>query len=130
MAHGFQGSAFDMRILKNSIAIALPEAVFLQSSSNEGQLTNGDIGEMGYRLSQEVLQYIRENCPGNQLSRITFIGYSMGGLMVRAALPYLERLKDKFHGFVSICSPHLGYMYKTSKLFATGMWILNKWNKS
>ena len=54
----------------------------------------------------------------------------MGGLIVRAALPYLERLKDKFHGFVSICSPHLGYMYKTSKLFATGMWILNKWNKS
>lgn len=29
MAHGFQGSAFDMRILKNSIAIALPDAIFL-----------------------------------------------------------------------------------------------------
>lgn len=85
---------------------------------------------MGYRLSQEVQQYIRENCPGNQLTRITFIGYSMGGLIVRAALPYLERLKDKFHGFVSLCSPHLGYMYKTSRLFSTGMWLMNKWKKS
>ena len=54
----------------------------------------------------------------------------MGGLMVRAALPYLDRLKDKFHGFVSMCSPHLGYMYKTSKLFSTGIWLMNKWKKS
>jgi len=54
----------------------------------------------------------------------------MGGLIVRAALPYLDRLKDKFHGFVSLCSPHLGYMYKTSKLFSTGMWLMNKWKKS
>ena len=64
MAHGFQGSSYDMRILKNAIAIALPEALFLQSTSNEGH-TDGDIAEMGFRLSQEVLQYIRENCPGN-----------------------------------------------------------------
>ena len=53
-----------MRMMKNAIAVALPEAIFLQSTSNEGQ-TDGDIAEMGYRLSQEVLQYIRENCPGN-----------------------------------------------------------------
>jgi len=46
MVHGFQGSSFDMRLLKNCIAVALPEAIFLQSSSNEG-LTDGDIGEMG-----------------------------------------------------------------------------------
>ena len=85
---------------------------------------------MGYRLSQEVLQYIRENCPGNQLARITFIGYSMGGVIVRAALPYLERMKDKFHAFVSLCAPHLGFMYKTGKLFATGLWFMNKWKKS
>ena len=49
---------------------------------------------------------------------------------MRAALPYLDKLKDKFHGFVSLCSPHLGYMYKTSKLFSTGMWLMNKWKKS
>ena len=54
----------------------------------------------------------------------------MGGIIVRASLPYLEKLKDKFHGFVSMCSPHLGYMYKTSKLFSTGMWLMNKWKKS
>lgn len=50
MQHGFQGSSFDMRTMKNAIAIALPEAIFLQATSNEGQ-TDGDIAEMGYRLS-------------------------------------------------------------------------------
>jgi len=34
------------------------------------------------------------------------------------------------HGFISLCSPHLGYMYKTGKLFSTGMWLMNKWKKS
>jgi len=79
-----------------------------------------------------VQQYVRENCPGTQLARMTFIGYSMGGLIVRAALPYLDKFKDKMHGFLSICSPHLGFMYshKSSKLFSTGMWVLKKFKKS
>ena len=54
----------------------------------------------------------------------------MGGLIIRSALPYLDKFKDKMHGFVSFCTPHLGYMYKTSKLFSTGMWLLRKWKKS
>jgi len=43
-----------MRNLKNAIATALPEAIFLLATGNEGQ-TEGDIADMGYRLSQEVL---------------------------------------------------------------------------
>ena len=85
---------------------------------------------MGLRLAQEVQQYIRENCPGNQLSRLSFIGYSMGGLIVRAALPHLDKYQDKFHGFLSLVAPHLGYMYKTSKLFSTGLWVMSKWKQS
>ena len=54
----------------------------------------------------------------------------MGGLIVRSALPHLDKYKDKMHGFLSLCSPHLGYMYKTSKLFSTGMWVMSKWKAS
>ena len=85
---------------------------------------------MGQKLADEVHQYIRESCPGSQLGRLTFIGHSLGGLIIRAALPYLEKYKDKMHGFLTLCSPHLGYMYKTSKLFSTGMWVLKSWKKS
>lgn len=75
-------------------------------------------------------QYIRESCPGHNLARITFIGHSLGGLIIRAALPYLEKFKDKMHGFLTLCTPHLGYMYKCGKMFNAGMWVLKKWRKS
>ena len=61
---------------------------------------------------------------------MTFIGHSLGGLIIRASLPYLDKFKDKFHGYLTLCSPHLGYMYKSSKIFNAGMWILKKWRKS
>mmetsp|Transcript_7619 Transcript_7619/g.6985 ORF Transcript_7619/g.6985 Transcript_7619/m.6985 type:complete len:90 (+) Transcript_7619:1954-2223(+) len=85
---------------------------------------------MGYKLAQEVHQYIRESCPGNNLSRLTFIGHSLGGIIIRAALPYLDKFKDKMHGYLTLCTPHLGYMYKSSKIFNAGMWFLKKWKKS
>jgi hypothetical protein len=31
---------------------------------------------------------------------------------------------------MSLSSPHLGYMYNSSKLFDAGMWVLKKWRKS
>lgn len=119
-----------MRTFKNIISVALPDALFLCSTANEDGQTEGNIYDMGYRLSEEVNQYIRESCPGSNLGRLTFIGHSLGGLIIRAALPYLDKYKDKMHGYLSLCSPHLGYMYKSSKLFSAGMWIMKKWKKS
>jgi len=64
MAHGFQGCSFDVRMMKNIISVALPEAQFLCSITNEDS-TDGNIHDMGYRLAQEVHQFVRESCPGN-----------------------------------------------------------------
>jgi len=50
MCHGFQGSSFDMRMFKNIISIALPEAQFLCSTANEED-TDGSIFDMGYKLA-------------------------------------------------------------------------------
>ena len=85
---------------------------------------------MGEKLADEIHQYIGKNNLGPNLSRITFVGHSLGGLIIRAALPYLERYKSRMHGYMSLCSPHLGYMYKSSKLISTGMWFYKNWNKS
>ena len=91
-----------MRLLKNNIALLYPEAMFLCSSTNEDQ-TEGDIFEMGVRLSQEVNAYITQYCPGSTLGRISFIA--------RAALPYLEEHAEKMYNFFTLSTPHLGYMY-------------------
>jgi triacylglycerol esterase/lipase EstA (alpha/beta hydrolase family) len=110
LVHGLNGNANDMRLLKNNIALLFPEAMFLCSCENE-EHTEGDILEMGVRLSQEVNTYINQYCPGCSLGRISFVAHSMGGLIVRAALPYLEEHIDKMYNFITLSSPHLGYMF-------------------
>ena len=78
-----------MRLFKNNIALLFPEAMFLCSTANEDH-TEGDIMEMGVRLANEVNNYISQYCPGCSLGKISFIAHSMGGLIVRACLPFLE----------------------------------------
>lgn len=85
---------------------------------------------MGERLAEEVKNYISTFCPLACLTKISFIGHSLGGLIIRAALPYLEEFKEKFYTYMSLSSPHLGYMYNSNKLFGAGMWFLKKWRKS
>lgn len=69
-------------------------------------------------------------CPGCSLGRISFIAHSLGGIIVRAALPHLEEHKDKFYNYFTLSSPHLGYMYNTSSIVDAGMWFLKTWRKS
>lgn len=86
--------------------------------------------EMGERLATEVKQYILSFCPASCLAKISFIGHSLGGLIIRAALPHLSQYNDKFFTYMSLSSPHLGYMYNSNKLFDAGMWVLKNWRKS
>lgn len=51
---------------------------------------------------------------------MTFIGHSLGGIIVRAALPYLSEFSNQMHSFMTLSSPHLGYMYNSSKIIDAG----------
>jgi hypothetical protein len=53
----------------------------------------------------------------------------MGGIIARAALKYLQLFKNKFKTFLSLCSPHLGYLYHSSTLIKTSLWVLNQVKK-
>jgi len=93
-----------MKLFKNYISLAHPEAMFLCSSTNEDN-TEGDIAEMGEKLSNEVINFITENCPENTLGRLSFVGHSLGGLIIRASLPALEKFSDKMYTYISLSSP-------------------------
>jgi hypothetical protein len=54
----------------------------------------------------------------------------MGGLIARAALPYLSFFKRNFKYFITLASPHFGYLYHSSTLIKTSLWVLNKMNKT
>ena len=50
LCHGYQGSSYDMTLIKRWIQQQLPDAYYLTSKSNEGD-TDGDIKIMGQNLA-------------------------------------------------------------------------------
>jgi len=127
--HGFQGSSFDTRIMRNVMILRFPKIETLCSVDNEGN-TEGNIEDMGRKLGREVREYIEQWSFKTPLKKISFFGHSLGGVITRAALPLLAKYKDKMHAFITFSSPHLGCIYQDSKLVKAGMWFLKKWNTS
>lgn len=58
------------------------------------------------------------------------IGHSLGGIIIRAALPYLTEYKNKMKTLLTLSSPHLGYLYNENKIIDAGMWLIKKWRKA
>ena len=57
LCHGFQGSSYDMLLIKRWIMQQLPQAYYLVSKSNEDS-TEGDIRTMGKKVAEEIENYI------------------------------------------------------------------------
>jgi len=135
LVHGYQGSAWDMRLFKNHLQVLLEhtdaEPLFLCSSVNEQKKTEGDIKEMGRRLAQEVDEFVKRNCPRGRASRISFVTHSLGGVIARAAFvepafkPYIKYMWT----FLSLAVCHTGLLFGTA-LVRGGLAILKMWNKS
>ena len=93
LVHGFQGSSYDMRSLKNNINLMFirkniksDNFIFLLSSANEDS-TEGSIESMGQNLAMEV-KYKINNHQSEKITRISFIGHSLGKLYTRLNLLY------------------------------------------
>ena len=109
----------------NEIKLVNPNAVFMLSQANEKKRSMQDIDLMGRRLAVEVKDFLEDEDGEHEaegIDKITFIAFSLGGLILRAALPRLEDHKEMFHAFVTLSSPHMGYMANDSKLVKTGIW--------
>lgn len=124
--HGYQASSFDMEPLRNYLKFKYPKTICLISSVNEGR-TEQLIEESAHRLAIEIKNFI--NSIEIKDFEINFICHSLGGIIGRACLKYLQLHKERFRLFVSLCSPHLGYLFHSSTLISTSLWILNKVKK-
>ena len=82
IVHGFKGSSNDVKAIKHAIFGIEPNSQIIVSAANENS-TEGDIREMGIKLAGEVLDYISEYCSVAYLDRVSFIGHSLGGLIIR-----------------------------------------------
>jgi len=52
----------------------------------------------------------------------------MGGIIARAALPFLDKFKDQMGFFFSLSSPHLGYLNGVDTMIKAGLWVMRKTN--
>ncbi|KNC47934.1 uncharacterized protein AMSG_04169 [Thecamonas trahens ATCC 50062] len=127
--HGLAGNAFDLRLLRNELAILFPEAEHLLSAANEKD-TLCDIDEMAERLAHEIWLFVRSE--RLRIGALSFVGHSLGTIIVRAALSKRELCEflPRLHAFVSLSGPHCGTMFGSSTLVGSAMWLLKKWKRS
>lgn len=118
LVHGFQGSSWDLQLFRNQLSVAFPDAVLLCATANEAD-SECDLRVQGARLAQEVKAFLTKFT----VSRLSFVAHSMGGVVVRTALPDLMEYGTKLFTFMSFGSPHLGYGCASSSLFSTGLWL-------
>mmetsp|Transcript_150027 Transcript_150027/g.482168 ORF Transcript_150027/g.482168 Transcript_150027/m.482168 type:complete len:695 (-) Transcript_150027:244-2328(-) len=112
----------DLRALRNFLALAAPEARFLVARvvlsaarpppamlpyiSGDPKC---DLSVSAVRLASEVSDFIQALPEGSaSLGRLSFVAHGTGGLVVRAALPWMREYVPKLHAFITLCTPHLG----------------------
>jgi triacylglycerol esterase/lipase EstA (alpha/beta hydrolase family) len=127
MCHGYQGSSYDMGLIKRWVQIQLPDAYYLIARSNEGD-TDGDIKVMGKNLAEEIDKYIETYMEEYEQENviINLVGHSMGGIIARSALPHLVKYRYQMGFFLSLSSPHLGYLNGVSGIIKVGLWAIRK----
>jgi len=128
LVHGLHGRAIDMRLVKHAVTCYSTVATVMCSTANEED-TERDLFDMGERLAREVKTYIGEWLPGKALARLSFIGYSLGGLIIRAAFPHLAEYAPLMHAYVTFSTPHIGHMSEVS-LVGAGLWMLERFNRT
>lgn len=86
-----QGHHLDLRKVRNEWLLIDPKVEYLMSEVNE-EKTSGDFREMGERLAKEVVSFVKKKMDKVSKSRalrsikISFVGHSIGNIILRAAL--------------------------------------------
>ncbi|CAN6720378.1 unnamed protein product [Malus baccata var. baccata] len=126
--HGFQGHHLDLRLIRNQWLLIDPKVEFLMSEANEDK-TSGDFREMGQRLAQEVVSFLKKKMDKVSRSgsiadiKLSFVGHSIGNVIIRTALTGIKLLTSCFPIICSWCKilaivfadsimePFLRYLY-------------------
>ncbi|KAA3456869.1 DUF676 domain-containing protein [Gossypium australe] len=143
MVHGILGSSSNWKYGAEQFVKRLPDKVFVHCSErNMATLTLDGVDVMGERLANEVLDVIQEK---PNLSKISFVAHSVGGLVARYAIgklyrPPKEEVKDDISGngckeepratiggleainFITVATPHLGSRGNKQHIISPQCW--------
>lgn len=120
LTHGLWGNAGHLAVIEKSIHEAFKDAVsIININIFEGSYTYDGIDVNG----QKVISQIRPELEKGKYKTISFVGYSLGGLILRYTIGilYKEGVFDYLEPlfYISFASPHLGTRkpHNTGKVF-------------
>ncbi|TVY31150.1 putative lipase [Lachnellula hyalina] len=115
LVHGLWGNPNHLEVMAKSLRAKHPEESLhiLVAKRNSGSFTYDGIELGGERVCQEIEQEIEKLAnEGQEIKRISLVGYSLGGLIARYAIGLLDSKgffdKIKPVNFTTFASPHLG----------------------
>lgn len=84
---------------------------------------------MGQRLALELAEFLAPlSSPTSPrtLTRLSFVGHSIGNLILRSALlhPDLAPFLPLLYLYISVSGPHLGTLYTSNAVLGTGISLL------
>eukprot|EP01062_Namystynia_karyoxenos_P013530 TRINITY_DN14880_c0_g1_i1.p1 TRINITY_DN14880_c0_g1~~TRINITY_DN14880_c0_g1_i1.p1 ORF type:complete len:912 (+),score=184.61 TRINITY_DN14880_c0_g1_i1:88-2823(+) len=131
LVHGYGGSKWDLAALRNHFLLAMPRrAPHFHCAVSLDKRTDESITVLGNALAAEVLGLLREH-PVGHVTRLSFIGHSMGNLVIRAALqdPAAQPLLPLLWTYASLSGPHVGVADTDCARVSGGLWVLVKLRK-
>ena len=124
--NGLSGTVHDTRLVRAHIKMrGGAQLICHAAASVQGADTELDIVESGARLAAEVCEALARLAEdGLRLARLSFVAFSLGGVIARAAMrhPLLRpHVRAHAHAFVTLAAPHLGVAYAANSLFGAGL---------
>ncbi|SCW02234.1 LAFE_0F01926g1_1 [Lachancea fermentati] len=118
LVHGLWGNYKHMNSIKEVFIDTFddPDVVFFSPKQSGYFKTFDGIEIVGYRTLLEICQFIF-NFKGGKITKISFVGYSMGGLISRFIIGKMfTECHELFHNiepmlFITFATPHLGVQF-------------------
>ncbi|KAI7898540.1 putative serine esterase-domain-containing protein [Cokeromyces recurvatus] len=126
LSHGLWGVKSHMSYIEKKLKEKYRDSsiCILNSSINEAKYTYDGIDICGIRLANEIESTVaRFSKDGKQVKKISFIGYSLGGLITRFAIGVLgqrgvfKRIEPLY--FITFATPHLGVRLPSSSVVSS-----------
>jgi hypothetical protein len=132
--NGLGGSTHDTRLMRSYLKLLHPHLYCYVTTSNQTRDTEGNLVEAGERVAQELFTLLngRLGDEGHELHKLSFVGFSLGGIVARLALrhPLLKPFLPFCHAFVTVATPHMGLLYSQSSLVSAGIFVFRSWKNS
>lgn len=131
---GMSGNVHDTRLLRAHLKLYFPQLLVCGLKSNQDERTDDGLLLCAERAAIEIDAFISRKVfmAGYSLGALSFIGFSLGGCILRVALRHavMAQYLPRLHTFMSIATPHLGIAHGQSSVFDAGLYFVRKFRRN